>query len=106
MEYVCTNCMDSIYKPFMMVFSPEEEQKYPDIDFLAEQIQEQAGHPEHHVEKEPGSGWYLCGTYAACRIWRLWENPDRYKEVVDQTARMSRDPRVQKLHEKVKGETP
>lgn len=87
-EFACTNCMHCVYTPTIVLGS------YPtDIDEFEKHAKEAGAIPERHIgpvfsNKKtealnlPG-GYARCGEYKLARIWKLWENPNRYQEEGD-----------------------
>lgn len=87
-EFACTNCMHCVYTPTIVLGS------YPtDLDEFEKHAKEAGAIPERHIgpvfsNKKtealnlPG-GYARCGEYKLARIWKLWENPNRYQEEGD-----------------------
>src|SRR5947209_5383854 len=85
LELVCTGCLQSIYRPLMMMqHIPEDIGQYPDLESLENQLGEGLRHvapvytSEEHREKNLESGYSQCGYYKAVRVWKEWEDPERY----------------------------
>jgi hypothetical protein len=87
-EFVCTGCLGQVYIP-AMVLGEEFKMPYPDLDLIEKRlIESEALKPRHlapvyadidqKLNDLPG-GYAFCGIYKIARLWRMWENPNRYQ---------------------------
>ncbi len=78
LELVCTGCLESIFKPLMLVGNGD----YPDLEQLQQEVMRHTApvyvSEEQKTQNLP-SGYAFCGMYHAARIWKIWEDPRRYQ---------------------------
>lgn len=91
-EFVCDGCLQSHYIPTMMLTKEAEPQFPKNFDEVEQMILK--SHPAFnrrhtapifegkYKDDEVPLGYAQCGFYHLARLWKPWEDPNRYQEVV------------------------